>query len=61
MNKSKTAGTHFNVRVVECRTAAKVKQFYDNFRAKNDGRSTDCDQPKMLVKRSYFHLACWSF
>ncbi|XP_028414365.1 N-acetylgalactosamine kinase-like [Dendronephthya gigantea] len=24
MNKSKTAGTHFNVRVVECRTAAKI-------------------------------------
>ncbi|XP_046863679.1 N-acetylgalactosamine kinase-like [Xenia sp. Carnegie-2017] len=24
MNKSKTAGTHFNVRVVECRTAAQV-------------------------------------
>ena len=25
MNKSKTAGTHFNVRVVECRTAAQVR------------------------------------
>ena len=25
MNKSKTAGTHFNVRVVECRTAAQVQ------------------------------------
>lgn len=27
MNKSKTAGTHFNVRVVECRTAAQVTNF----------------------------------
>lgn len=25
MNKSKTAGTHFNVRVVECRIAAQVQ------------------------------------